>query len=345
MDRKHMRVLKGAAGLAAIVAVGFLVDPSALFAAPFILGTVAGDGGDDDPEPEDDPADDNPEDDPDDEPDDDPDGDDPDGDEDPDDEDPDQRADARPGKGKGRNNGMVPAYRLTRLRQQFEERLRQATAGDGKTRQILERLQQVFGGSPDGGSGPTLTPQQQKLRGQFLELFPEFKDVLPLASRSKDLLGLADRAPEWDRDTDQYWQRVATTTSNRLYTAAASELGVKKLDNETRAVLRDAFISWVKADRTQERNHRYEGQDESLIGDFLKFYTGRFRGAGGHQRQQHAAALRRTVSPTRVPRGGNSSTQVPSTQQRRRQRADEDPFDAVNDRAWNQLQDQFAAER
>ena len=238
----------------------------------------------------------------------------------------------------GRNNRMVPAYRLRQQQERFERMLE----SERQNRERLENMVRVaLGGRPEGGGRdggvPQLTEQQQKLRKEFLKLFPEFEQLLPVAGKAKDLMGLADRAPEWERDTEQYWARVATSTCNRLFDHASKDLGVKKLDPETRAIVRDAFISWVKADRTQERNARYEAQDGQLVSEFWTAYTSRFRQPA--QRQGNAAALRHAARNGKLPRGGNASSRVPPTPQRRRQpREDEDPFDAINDRAWNQLQ-------
>lgn len=239
-----------------------------------------------------------------------------------------------PTDAKGR---MIPAYRLEQVQQKFEREL-EAQRRRAETLEAMVR--NVLGGRDPRGQDdrPALTPEQDRLRKEFLKLFPEFNELLPLGSKAKDILGLAERAPGWDRDNEQYWQRVATSTTKRLSTAASTALGVKELDAETEGILVDAFINWVKADRTNERHDRYEGQDGALVTEFLNFYTGRFRAP--QQRQQNANAIRKAQAQKQLPRGGQSSSRVPPppTGAKKKDSDSDDPFDSVGSRAWNALQ-------
>lgn len=350
MSRKHVRLLKFASILSILIGLGLLWHPGLLLAAPFALGAV-GDGGDDGGGDDDSGGgDDDAGGGPDDSDDSDAgggggadDGDEGDGDE------GDERGangagGRQNGRGRGRDRGqMIPAYRLQeqerRLRTEFGRLL---TEESGKNRQLLENLQKALGGGGGQDGQAPLTPQQQKLRSEFLNLFPEFKSLLELSPKSKDLLDLAGKAPNWDRETDSYWNRVADQTRAQLHRHVAQVMNVKKLDPETASIVTDGFISWVKADRTGERNFRYEGQDGSLITEFWKFFTGRFR--AGAQRGINAQALERGARP--MPRGGQGSTHFPRGNggQKPKPKGDQDPFEEVNSRAWNQLQSAMDAE-
>jgi hypothetical protein len=331
MDRRLRLLLV----LAVMVTVGCFIDSRALLAAPIIFGIVAdgdgegegdGDEGDGDGDADLGDAD------SDDAGDDDPDA----GDDDPADGDgePGGKKPARAGR---QPSQMIPAYRLEQQQRRFEQRLE---AESRKTQQLLSQLRTALGGAP-GDQGPTLTDRERHLRSEFLKLFPEFERLLPMTAKATELLAMADEAPAMKTETDRYWERVARSTTNRLMTHTATELGVKKLDPETRDIVRDAFVSWVKADKTGERNDRYEGSDETLIGDFWTFYRARFVGSA---RSANAAAIRRSAPA--VPRGGRGSTQMPSGSQRRRKvNPDEDPIDEVSARAWSALQDELEAGR
>jgi hypothetical protein len=235
---------------------------------------------------------------------------------------------------------MIPAYRLAEVQAKFQ---RELAAGAVRVAQLEGMFRSLLEGKGGGDHGrdergaPKFTAEQEKLRSELQGLMPELVHLLPLADRAKDLLGLAERAPAWDRDNETYWDRVAQTTTTRLNTTMAAAIGAKSLDPETASVLRDAFVQWVKSD--DERNLRYEGQDANLVGDFEKWFIGRFRQPG--TRPAAAAGLRRAEATKALPRGGGSSSRMPPPVPKPKTE-DDDPFDAVNNRAWAKAQDDLA---
>jgi hypothetical protein len=344
MTKNRKRTIRLLAGLATLVLAYFWLGPESLLGAPLIVGDI--DDADDD-----DPGDAGGADEPD--------YDVPDGvagDDDPDGDDPNARSaagtddDPNPDAGEGGDGGdqgddrrMIPAYRLRQLHERHQRELEAVNQRAERFERMIATVlngQQPEGRTPDGQA--VFTPKQQHLREEVLNLLPEVRKLMALVGREKEILDLTARAGETAQAEEQRWTNVADMTRERLTTHVARELGQKALHSDAQAVVVDAFVTWVKADKSGRRNHRYEAQDSALINDFWTFYNGRFRGPA--ERKPNADALRRSAQQRNLPRGGNTN-RVPPPAPRRRTAEDDDPFEAANSQAWRQLQDDQAAAR
>jgi hypothetical protein len=188
------------------------------------------------------------------------------------------------------------------------------------------------------GDRAAMDPKTVRLRETLFNIVPELKELVEkVHPKAKELLGLAEQAPEWGQSTRAYWQGVATRTIDRVYDGVAKMLlgpdkGAKDCDAEMRADLQDAFVRWVERDRTGQRVYRYEQQDAALVEEFLQGFSARYvdparRGAAVNlqQRGQRAAQL---------PQGGGGQMPRPAEPPK----VDNLDEDAVHGRAWEVFQ-------
>lgn len=172
----------------------------------------------------------------------------------------------------------LPDYRQQQIRDREEQQRFDTRVSEGVKNQLKALLGPALG---FGEEKPTLDPRQQRARDLLLTLMPELKDLMPLGAKAKDLLGIAEQAPQWSEQNKVYWQGVASRTLDNIYDGAAvAILGAgktaKDLDPEMQDDLWQSFTRWVGRDQTGARVQRYEGQDATLTKEFLTAFSARY---------------------------------------------------------------------
>jgi hypothetical protein len=180
---------------------------------------------------------------------------------------------AQPPAGEPAAGRQLPDYRVETI-------LRREAAAQAENTRLKNIIGQALGLTADGT--PKMDPKTSAIRTRLFEVMPELKDILEqIHPKLKAITGLADQAPAWTEQNTAYWQGVAGRTVSTVYDGVAklvlgSDKTGKDLDPEFAEDVRDGFIRWVERDNTGQRVVRYEGQDPSLVAEFLKAFTARY---------------------------------------------------------------------
>lgn len=173
------------------------------------------------------------------------------------------------------------------------------------------------------GVGPQADPQVDAVRQQFAQLYPS---LAAMEARGKDLMGLLDRAPDFDAVQQHHWGSYARQTMDRLYNLAAESSGTP-LNDEGKQWLHSSFVGWINA--SPGRAQRYE-QDPGIVENFWKEFTSNFadplRRSAAATVQGRAAQIQGL--PQDTPGGAPRATPAPTGQ-------------SLDDRVlagWNQYQ-------
>lgn len=225
---------------------------------------------------------------------------------------------------------QLPDYRVEAIRTRNE-----LTALKTENDRFKNVIAQALGINPANGQQVEQPdPRTTKLRETIFGLIPELKEFI---DKKANLLRMAEAAPVWQQQNESYWQNVATRTLSSVFDSVAKVmLGEgktgKDLEPEFVEDLQDSFLKWCERDRTGQRIARYEGQDPTLVSDFLKAFSARYvdpvrRSASATVQQRGQVAQQLPVSG---PAGMPAASQPPQTNLN-----DED---AVHGRGWQVAQ-------
>lgn len=238
----------------------------------------------------------------------------------------------------------VPKYRLDETiaaRDRFERESRETKAEVEKLRRYVAT---ALGIADPNAPAPAkeLTPREKAIQQRIFELIPELKDLKDLAQHAGSLKGLVEQMPAFERQTGQYWNRVAATMLEGMEDGiAALVLGDGKkgadLDPKMKARYRADFASWVGAD--PKRVERYEAIDRTLIDEYKAEVDEAV--VQPLRRQYGAKAATRARQIGKLPVAGNSSAPVAGVKKPAVPVGD---ADAAADAAWANLQERVAAE-
>jgi hypothetical protein len=236
----------------------------------------------------------------------------------------------------------VPRHRLNEVIQQRNEYFRQFEEHRQETEKLRRFIAQALG-IQDPNAPPAakaLTPREQAIQQRIFELVPWLKDLQGLAANAQTLTELVGTMPAFERQSKQYWTRVASSTFEDLESKIAPViLGAGKkaadLDDRAKARYRQDFFNWIQMDA--RRVERYEAIDRSLIDEFVKDVDETV--VQPLRRQYGAGALQRARQAGRLPVAGNGSAPVQPV----RQSAVPKDADEAADRAWENLQDRLNA--
>ena len=244
------------------------------------------------------------------------------------------------GRQQGRQDETIPKYRLDEVSQQRDRLQAEVTT----TKSELEKLKRIVTNAlgitdPNEGKPRQLTDREKAIQGRILELFPELKTLMALAPKVESLTGLADQMPAFERQSQQYWNRVAKTMLDGMADAVAPMfLGEGKkasdLTKEQRARFQVDFFNWIQAD--DKRVERYEAIDSTLIDEYRQELDAAW--VQPLRRQSGVTALNRGRQVGRLPVGGNSSAPA-STPKPKQKPLDED---TAADAAWANFQERIA---
>lgn len=245
---------------------------------------------------------------------------------------------------------LIPKHRLDEVIAQREAerqvlaRERAERAAERAELDRLRKLASVAFGGESPAEGKPLDPRVKAARDRLLEVMPELRDVLELASKKADLLGVAGELPHIQQSTQNYWKRVASMTVDKVAdNLAPLLLGDGKsgtdLTPAQRGKLQRDFLAWIEDDDSGERAQRYEGLDAKLADEFRDYVDGIY-GFSSIRRTQNAAALAAGRAAGRLPVSGSSSAPVVAAPDNKKPQTD----DEAADLAWRHAQAAMAAQ-
>lgn len=180
----------------------------------------------------------------------------------------------RPGGQPHGTTEMVPGYRLEEVVGQRNELQKRIDAIEAENKRFKSLIAGSLGiTDPNDPNPKPLDARQQQIADRILELLPWLKDLKGLAGKVESLNGLADSVPDFQRQNQAYWKRLAVRMMSGVEEAIAPVLlgeGKKPSDlaQATKDRYRADFIRWVQAD--EKKVDRYEGGDLTLIDDYRK---------------------------------------------------------------------------
>jgi hypothetical protein len=191
--------------------------------------------------------------------------------------------------------GWVPSYRIRETREAaIREQQEQFATREQELRAEYERLQQQVR-SLVGVQAP---PDQETatVKNQFSKLYP---GLARLEERAEALLGVIDKAGNWDDATDFQWQSYGKNTVDRLFGYAEKDLG-SPLTDEGKRQLHSAFVGFVQS--SPEMTNRYR-TDPELVTEWWKAFSSSFI-EPARRIASSGAAQRAAGTPLPQDRGG-----------------------------------------
>ena len=237
---------------------------------------------------------------------------------------------------------VIPKHRLDAVIAR-ERALQQRYAATDAEVKRLKALLAANLGIVDPNAPPSAKPlndREKAIQARILELVPWLKDLQALAGNAEVLSGLAASAPDFDRQTKQYWNRVAATYMDSVDASIAPLIlgegkTAKDLTPQLRGRYRTDFLNWVQSD--PDRVTRYESIDRTLVDDYRKELDDTF--VAPVRRQYGADQVNRQKRTANLPVAGSSSAPVAGKKDTPKP-VDED---AAADAAWKNLQERLAA--
>lgn len=206
----------------------------------------------------------------------------------------------------GGGDGLVPSYRLREIREAEQRRYSEALASEraqweAKYNQIQSQLHALV------GVRPPENPEVDAVRQQFASLFPR---LAALEEKGEDVLGLLERAGDYEAQTEHHWQTYGRQTMDRLFEHAQSSMG-GPLTEEAKRMLHTAFTGFVSS--SPEMTARY-AQDPSIVEDFWKGFTSGFIDPVRRTAAAGVAARVPGAIPQDTPGGAPRATPAPAPQ-------------------------------
>ncbi len=133
-----------------------------------------------------------------------------------------------------------------------------------RARQEIARLQQELHNARNPRPAPTAPdPEQERIKEQFFQLFPNAKQLFALApDKLESLIGAA---PQFHAQTEHYWTNVGQDYLRQLEQSMQKVYGGSP-DAKARRWIETAFIDWIQNDDAAKQ--RYLSRDPGLVGDF-----------------------------------------------------------------------------
>jgi hypothetical protein len=219
----------------------------------------------------------------------------------------------------------IPRYRFDEVNQA----LRTSQEREAKLIQILEHLSPKPTPPAPPGIDPadTKAVARERIRQQFLEVFPEWKQYLDIQDKIPALLSAGEAIPRLQKDTEVYWGNVADATLASATVALGKTLG-QTIEPNSRLgrFVAQSFFETIAVD--PRLTARYEARDPTLIGEFVQAFE---KDVFGPMRAQ-AAAAKRLDTTRRLPVAGRTSSPPSSAVPKHDPAEDED---AVFKQAWD----------
>ncbi len=155
------------------------------------------------------------------------------------------------------------------------------------------------------GAAPPGDPEVDAVRNQFSQLYPGLSRI---EERAEQLLGVLERANDFESQQNHYWQSYGRQTMNRLFEKASESYG-QALSDGAKRQLHAAFTGYVSS--SPELTARYTN-DPTLVDEFWDNFTSSF--VNPARRTVNASAEQRAAAP--LPSNGPSGS--PQLQQPQR---------------------------
>ena len=160
--------------------------------------------------------------------------------------------------------GYVPSYRLREIREQAQREYQSREAALQAKYDALDRQVKAL-----VGVTPPQHPEQDEIRTQFEQLYPQFPDIYGQADQIKELMELKE---QFKATMDHYWSNHGRSTMDRLFDQASTSLG-SPLSDDAKRVLYNAFAGMAQS--SPELTERY-ANDPALATEFWKAFQSSF---------------------------------------------------------------------
>jgi hypothetical protein len=171
----------------------------------------------------------------------------------------------------GDRSNWVPPHRIRETREaaireattQFQQR---EAALQAQVQAVQQQLQALVGVRQPSQQ----VAEQEAIKQQFASLYP---GLATLEQKHKELLGILERAGDFEQSTSHYWQNYGRQSMDKLFSLASTANGGSPVTPEAKEQLHAAFSGWVQA--SPERVERYTN-DPTIVDDFWKAFTASF---------------------------------------------------------------------
>lgn len=242
----------------------------------------------------------------------------------------------------------IPKYRFDELNAQ----LRAEREARGQERQMLERVMALLQQRQQQPPAQTAAEQrqlderEQRIVGELdrlIQYSPTWRQLAPLLQNAGPLMEVLRSNEQRAVSEKEHWDRVATKTLDQVLVEGAKawpgQTPDHSLDRDQQRWLRDAFTTYVQADR--DRVARYEREDPSLVAQFIGEFRKRFGGVSPQARPGLAKQQAKGQQIRRLPTGGSATAPIGSPPPRQ----DNQDEDAVHSVGWKAFQDTLNASR
>ena len=212
----------------------------------------------------------------------------------------------------------IPRYRFDEV----NNALRASQEREATIVKILERLSPAPAPPPVATAPSAQDAARERVRQQFLEVFPEWKQFLAIQDKIPAILSTGEAIPRLQKETETYWSNVADATLSSVEEGLGKIMGAPIAPNSRLAkMVSQAFFEMIAVDPRLVA--RYEAQDPRLIGEFIQSFE---KDVFGPIRAQ-AAAAKRLDTTRRLPVAGRTSSPPSSAVPKHNVDTDEDaPF-------------------
>lgn len=149
--------------------------------------------------------------------------------------------------------------------------------------------------------------EDREIRDNLERLYPALKQLKSLPIDK--VLASLERVESIDANDQARWEEVGRATWTALDKAVEEHFGGPIADPDVKAMIDDAFQSWLKRDRTAQA--MYLRQDPQLVPTFWKRYTGGIVRPAVRRAEAESVTTAQARQP-RAPRGGSGTSVVTS---------------------------------
>lgn len=198
-------------------------------------------------------------------------------------------------------DGYVPSYRIREareaaMRQAQQQYAQREAVANARMQQLENNLKALV------GVQPPQNPEQDAIKQQFASLYPDSLGKLADPQVVEKLIGMLDRMPEFEEQTNAYWANHANQTMDKLFTLAQTGRS-SPLTQEGKEFLHKSFMGYLQT--TPGAADRYQ-HDPTVVDDFWKAFTSHFI----EPASRSAAAATLTRVPTGLPQDTPSGNHV-----------------------------------
>jgi hypothetical protein len=195
-------------------------------------------------------------------------------------------------------DGYLPQHRYDELNTRFEDSMRLAQEQATQIQSLQRMLGTVAGITPPAAPAD---PRETAVRERMYKLFPILRKVEQYGEQLERLASFADDIPQVQGVSRGFWASLARQNTAELTKLVAEKIvgdpSYQLTPQETK-FYQGALRTWLEED--VKRVRRYEGQDQTLITEFVAELEA---ATAGLRRRSDATRQRRAEAGARLPSG------------------------------------------